>query len=89
LGLPGADIGAWDVSALRVRAAAIVMVVAVPAGLASVNPTGAKYCRALIPIVHWAAEHRPAPTWRPAWHTRPVSSSQRPVHHGRCRRPRG
>jgi hypothetical protein len=39
----GADIDAWDVSALRVQAAAIVMVVAVPAGLAWVNPTAAKY----------------------------------------------
>ena len=29
----GADIDAWDVPALRVRAAAIVMVVAVSAGL--------------------------------------------------------
>jgi hypothetical protein len=38
LGLLGADIDAWDVSALRVRAAAIVMVVAVSAGLAWVNP---------------------------------------------------
>ena len=37
-GLLGADIDAWDVSALRVRAAAIVMVVAVSAGLAWVNP---------------------------------------------------
>ena len=61
MGLLGADIGAWDVSALRVRAAAIVMVVAVSAGLAWVNPTAAKYCWALIPIVHWAAEHWPAP----------------------------
>jgi hypothetical protein len=34
-----------------VRAAAIVMVVAVSAGLAWVNPTAAKYCWALIPIV--------------------------------------
>jgi hypothetical protein len=38
-GLLGADIGAWDVSALRARAAAIVMVAAVSAGLARVNPT--------------------------------------------------
>ncbi len=52
LGLLGADIDAWDVSALRVRAAAIVMVVAVSAGLAWVNPTAAKYCWVLIPIVH-------------------------------------
>jgi hypothetical protein len=37
-GLLGADIDAGDVSALRVRAAAIVMVVAVPAGLTWVNP---------------------------------------------------
>jgi hypothetical protein len=32
-GMLGADIDAWDVPALRVRAAAIVMVVAVSAGL--------------------------------------------------------
>ena len=61
LGLLGADIGAWDVSALRVRAAAIVMVVAVSAGLAWVNPTAAKYCWVLVPFVQWAAEHWPAP----------------------------
>jgi hypothetical protein len=36
-----ADIDAWDVSAPRVRAAAIVMVVAVPVGLAWVNLTAA------------------------------------------------
>jgi hypothetical protein len=51
LGPLGADIDAWDVSALRVRAAAIVMVVTVSAGLAWVNPTAAKYCWVLIPIV--------------------------------------
>jgi hypothetical protein len=54
-GLLGADIDARDVSALRLRAAAIVMIVAVSAGLA--HPAG-------------------------------ESSNQRPVHHGRCRRPR-
>lgn len=51
MGLLGADIDAWDVSALRVRAAAIVMIVAASAGLAWVNPTVAKYCWVLIPIV--------------------------------------
>jgi hypothetical protein len=70
LGLLGAGIDAWDVSALRVRAAAIVMVVAVSAGLAGVNPTAAKHFWALIPFVHWAAEHRHArsasPGGRPA-----------------------
>jgi hypothetical protein len=50
-GLLGADIDAWDVSALRVRAAAIVMVVTVSAALAWVNSTAAKYCWALIPIM--------------------------------------
>jgi hypothetical protein len=50
LGLLGADIDTWDVSAPRVRAAAIVMVVAVSAGLAWVNPTAAKYCWVLIPV---------------------------------------
>src|SRR5690349_18189940 len=64
LGPLGADTGAWDASALRVRAAAIAMVAAVPAGLAWVNPTAATYCWALIPIVQWAAGHCPAPTWR-------------------------
>ena len=38
-------------AALGLRAAAIVMVVAVSAGLAWVNPTAAKYCWVLIPIV--------------------------------------
>ena len=62
LGLPGADIDAGDISALRVRVAAIATVVAASAGLAWVNPAAAKYCWALIPIVQWAAEHWPAPT---------------------------
>ena len=70
MGLLGADIDAWDVSAPWVRAAAMVMIAAVSAGLAWVNPTAAKYCWALIPIVHWAAEHRHArsasPGGRPA-----------------------
>jgi hypothetical protein len=87
-GLLGADIDACGVSALRVREAAIVMVVAVPTGPGWVNPTAAEYRWALIPIVPWAAEHQPAPTWRPTWQARPVSSSQRPFHHGRCRRRR-
>jgi hypothetical protein len=51
LGLLGADIDAGDVSALRQRAAGIVMIVAVWAGLAWVNPTAAMYCWVLIPIV--------------------------------------
>jgi hypothetical protein len=74
LGPLGADIDARDVSALRVRAAAIVMVVAVSAGLAWVNPTAAKYCWALIPIVQWAAEHR---------HTRSASPGGWPGAPGR------
>jgi hypothetical protein len=61
VGSLGADIDARDVSALRVRAAAIVMVAAVPAGLAWLNSTAATYCWALIPVVQWAAEHWPAP----------------------------
>jgi hypothetical protein len=70
----GADIGAWDVSALRVQAAAIVMGVAVPACLAWVNPTVAKYCWVLVPFVH--CRRAPACTaWRPAWHTRPVKAA--------------
>ena len=51
---------ARDVWALRVRAAAIVMVVALSAGLAWVNTTAAKYCWVLIPVVQWAAERRSA-----------------------------
>lgn len=60
-GLWREDIDAWDVSAPRVRAAAIMMTVAVPAALAWVNPMAAKYCWVLIPIVQWAAEYWPAP----------------------------
>jgi uncharacterized membrane protein len=62
-GLQGGEIDARDVWALRVRAAAIVVVVALSVGLAWVNTTAAKYCWVLIPIVQWAAEHRSA---RPA-----------------------
>ena len=74
-GLLGADIDAWDVSALRVRAAAIVMVVAVSAGLAWVNPTAAKVLLGADPD-HAIGRRAPAcPTWRPAWHTRPVKAA--------------
>lgn len=62
-GLLAGEIDARAGWALRVRATAIVIVVAVSAGLAWVNPTAAKYCWVLIPVVQWAAEHRAA---RPA-----------------------
>lgn len=62
-GLLGEQIEAQDVWALRARAAAIVLIVAVSAGLAWVNTTAAKYCWVLIPLVQWAAERRSA---RPA-----------------------
>ena len=68
-GLLGGDIDTRDIWALRVRAAAIVMVVAVSIGLAWVNPTAAKYCWVLIPVVQWAAERRSA---------RPASPGGRP-----------
>ena len=62
-GLLGEQIEARDVWALRARAAAIVLIVAVSAGLAWVDTTAAKYCWVLIPLVQWAAERRSA---RPA-----------------------
>jgi hypothetical protein len=48
-GLLGGEIDARDEWALRVRAVAIVMVVALSVGLAWVNTTAAKYCWVLIP----------------------------------------
>ena len=51
-----------DTWALRARAAAWI-VIAASAALAWVNPTAAKYCWVLIPVVQWAAERRSA---RPA-----------------------
>ncbi len=59
-GLMTGDIAARDVWALRVRAAATVLVVALSVGLAWVNTTAAKYCWVLIPVVQWAAERRSA-----------------------------
>ena len=59
-GLLGEQIEARDVWALRARAAAIVLIVAVSAGLAWVNTTAAKYCWVLIPLAQWAAERRSA-----------------------------
>jgi uncharacterized membrane protein len=73
-GLLGGDIDTRDVWALRVRAAVIVTVIAVSIGLAWVNPTAAKYCWVLIPIVQWAAERRSA---------RPASPGDRPGMPGR------
>jgi TMEM175 potassium channel family protein len=63
VGLMARDIDAREVRALRARTAAVVVVVALSAGLAWVNPTAAKYCWLLIPAVQWTAEHRSA---RPA-----------------------
>ena len=62
VGLMAGDIDAQEARALRARAAAMVIVVAVSVGLAWVNPA-AKYCWVLIPIAVWTAEHRSA---RPA-----------------------
>ncbi|HEY6278037.1 MAG TPA: hypothetical protein VIX86_17085, partial [Streptosporangiaceae bacterium] len=45
-----------EVRALRERGAAVVMVVALSAGLAWVNITAAKYCWLLIPVAQWAGE---------------------------------
>lgn len=71
-GLLGGRIDAQDVWALRVRAAAIVVVVALSVGLAWVNTSAAKYCWVLIPIVQWAAERRSA---RPASASGPPGTS--------------
>jgi uncharacterized membrane protein len=49
-----------EMRALQARAAAIVLVVTLSVGLAWVNTAAAKYCWLLIPVVQWAAEHRPA-----------------------------
>ena len=62
VGLMAREIDAGEIRALRARAAAMVIVVAVSVGLAWVNPA-AKYCWVLIPIAVWTAEHRSA---RPA-----------------------
>jgi uncharacterized membrane protein len=59
-GLLGGEIDARDVWALRVRAAAVVVVIALSVGLAWVNTTAAKYCWVLIPVVQWATERRSA-----------------------------
>ena len=56
--LMNGDFSARDVSALRARAVAIVLIVVVSAGLAWVNTSAAKYCWVLIPVAVWAAEHR-------------------------------
>ena len=57
-GLLGGDVGTPDVAALRVRTAAVILVVALSIGLAWVNTTAAKYCWVLIPVVQWAADRR-------------------------------
>ena len=59
-GLMGGEIDAREVRALRTRAAATVVVVAVSIGLAWVNTAAAKYCWVLIPVVQWAAVRRSA-----------------------------
>ena len=59
-GLLGGEADARDAWALRARAAAIVLVVALSVGLAWVDTTAAKVCWVLIPVVQWAAEHRSA-----------------------------
>jgi uncharacterized membrane protein len=72
VGLLAGDIDAREARALRTRTAATVMVVALSAGLAWVNPNAAKYCWLLIPVVQWTAEHRSA---RPASPSRPPGTS--------------
>ena len=66
VGLMAGDIDAREARALRARAAAMVIVVAVSAGLAWVNPAAAKYCWVLIPVEVWTAEHRSAPPASPS-----------------------
>ena len=61
--LLSADTDAGEMRALLARAAATVLVVALSAGLAWVNPTAAKFCWLLIPVAQWASERRSA---RPA-----------------------
>ena len=72
VGLLAGEIDAREVWALRARAAAIVIVVALSVGLAWVNTTAAKYCWLLIPVVQWAAEHRSA---RPASRSGPPGAA--------------
>ena len=59
-GLLAGDIDAREVRALRARAAAIVLIVIVSAGLAWVNTTAATYCWVLIPVVQWASARQSA-----------------------------
>ncbi|HLJ99449.1 MAG TPA: TMEM175 family protein [Streptosporangiaceae bacterium] len=56
--LMAGEFPARDVWALRVRAAAIVTVVAASIGLAWVSTAAARYTWVLIPVVQWAAERR-------------------------------
>jgi uncharacterized membrane protein len=57
-GLLADDADTRDLGALRVRSAAVLLVVALSIGLAWVNTTAAKYCWVLIPVVQWAIERR-------------------------------
>jgi hypothetical protein len=78
-GLLADDIDTRDLGALRVRSAAVLLVIALSIGLAWVNTTAAKYCWVLIPVVQWAAERRSAAV--PHQAARPVrrASSQAPA----------
>ena len=65
-----------DAWALRARAAATILVVAVSIGLAWVNTTAAKYCWVLIPAVQWAVEYKVRTSGRPAARPAHLDSSQ-------------
>ena len=65
------EIAPREARALRERAAAIVLVVALSIGLAWVNTTAAKFCWLLIPVVQWATGHWSA---RAAAHSGPAGT---------------
>lgn len=65
-----------DVWALRARAAATILVIAVSIGLAWVNTTAAKYCWVLIPVVQWAVEYKVRTSGRAAARPAHLDSSQ-------------
>ena len=80
------EIDPREIRPLRERAATIVIVVALSAGLAWLNITAAKYCWLLIPgrAVGLGAQVRPCRRpQQPGWHTWPLASSHRPGHGSR------
>jgi hypothetical protein len=82
----GEQIEARDVWALRARAAAIVLIVALSAGLAWVNTTAANYCWVLIPSRNGrgAPVRTPRVIRRPARNTPPVISHRPGRNDGRA-----